>query len=443
MKNFIKYIGIYISMIVVFISCETDFENPNSASSDDVFTSREGLLSATIGLNQIYATSGVRFITEGPAITTREVAITSTFLNLIELEDGGNALPNFNSNTVGMWTTLLRVIGLAEDIAVNAPNVELDPGTTSGIIAYANLFRALSVGSLSQNFEQVIIATSPDNDASFVSRQQGFQEAIRLLEEANALLAANPVSAEFKSAVLQGDFSLTDVINATLARYHLFAGNYEAAISSASSVDLSVGSQFNYDTQNANPIWSRVFQNEVFNFRPQDDFGIPAELNPDPADERRDFYLVALDTTNFNGFAIEDLAGFFQSDSEPIPVYLPDEMRLIIAEAQLRRTSPDIPAAVAQINAVRTDTDDIFGVNANLPAYSGPETVEALLDEIYVNRRSELFLTGMSLEDSRRFGRPQPNPAPRTFTDERNRNFYPYPDTERNNNPNTPDDPSI
>ncbi|MEO0902181.1 MAG: hypothetical protein AAFY00_09225 [Bacteroidota bacterium] len=276
-----------------------------------------------------------------------------------------------------------------------------------------------------------------------MSRQQGFQEAIRLLEEANALLAANPVSAEFESAVLQGDFSLTDVINATLARYHLFAGNYEAAISSAGSVDLSVGSQFNYDTQNANPIWSRVFQNEVFNFRPQDNFGIPAELNPDPADERRDFYLVALDTTNFNGFAIEDLAGFFQSDSEPIPVYLPDEMRLIIAEAQLRRTSPDIPAAVAQINAVRTDTDDIFGVNANLPAYSGPETVEALLDEIYVNRRSELFLTGMSLEDSRRFGRPQPNPAPRTFTDERNRNFYPYPDTERNNNPNTPDDPSI
>jgi len=263
------------------------------------------------------------------------------------------------------------------------------------------------------------------------------------LEEANSLLGANPVSAEFESEILQGNISLTDVINATLARYQLFSGNYEAAISAANAVDLAVGSQFNYDTQNANPIWSRVFQNEVFNFRPQDNFGIPAALNPDPADERRDFYLVPLDTTNFNGFAIEDLAGFFQSDSEPIPVYLPDEIRLIIAEAQLRRASPDIPAAIAQINEVRTDTDDVFGVNANLAPYGGPMTVDALLDEIYVNRRAELFLTGMSLEDSRRFGRPEPNAASQTFTDERNRNFYPYPDTERNNNPNTPTDPSI
>jgi len=85
----------------------------------------------------------------------------------------------------------------------------------------------------------------------------------------------------------------------------------------------------------------------------------------------------------------------------------------------------------------------VFGVNANVAAYAGDTTVDALLDEVYKNRRAELFLTGCSLEDSRRFGRPQPSPTVQNFDEERNRNFYPYPNTERDNNTNTPADPSI
>ena len=118
-------------------------------------------------------------------------------------------------------------------------------------------------------------------------------------------------------------------------------------------------------------------------------------------------------------------------------------MNLIIAEANLRKTSADITAAVTAINDVRTDNDDVFGVNANITAYSGDTSVDALLDEVYLNRRLELFLTGTSLEDSRRFERPEPSTSAKVFTDERNRNFYPYPNTERDNNSNTPADPSI
>jgi len=47
-------------------------------------------------------------------------------------------------------------------------------------------------------------------------------------------------------------------------------------------------------------------------------------------------------------------------------------------------------------------------------------------------------MTGMRFEDSRRLGRPGPSSDP--F--QRNRNFYPYPDQERLNNPNTPPDPA-
>ncbi|WP_222984584.1 RagB/SusD family nutrient uptake outer membrane protein [Flagellimonas meishanensis] len=443
MKNYIRLFIICISLTLGLVSCETDFENPNAATEDQVFSSREGIFAAAVGLQQLYSTTGIRWIVETPAVTTREGGITTTFQNMIELEDGGTALPNFNSNVQGLWSTMLRVIKIAEDIEANANTIELEAGTQSGLIAHAKLFKAMAIGSLAQNYEQVIVETSNDNDASFVSRTEGFQTAITLLSEAATQIAATAPSSEFINGITLGNIDLPNTIAAMTARYNLFAGNYDAAISAANSVDQSVTSIFAYDSQNQNPIWARVIQNDAPNFKPRDNFGLPAEFVFDLADGRLAFYLVPLDETNQNGLPIEDISGFFNEITEPIPVYLPDEMNLIIAEANLRSGSPNLGAATAALNEVLTDTDDPFDVNAAVGAYAGPNTVDDLLDEIYKNRRAELFLTGMSLEDSRRFGRPQPSGAAMNYDEERNRNFYPYPDLERNSNPNTPDDPSI
>ncbi len=443
MKNYIKLFIVCISLTLGLVSCETDFENPNAATEDQVFSSREGIFAAAVGLQQLYSTTGVRWIVETPAITTREGGITTTFQNMIELEDGGATLPNFNSNVQGLWSTMLRVIKIAEDIEANANTIELEAGTQSGLIAHAKLFKAMAIGSLAQNYEQVIVETSPDNDAAFISRNAGFQTAITLLTEAAAEIAANAPSSEFINGITLGNIDLANTIAAMTARYNLFAGNYDAAIAAANSVDQSVTSIFAYDSQNQNPIWARVIQNDAPNFKPRDNFGLPAGFVFDPADGRLAFYLIPLDEDNQNGLPIEDISGFFNEITEPIPVYLPDEMNLIIAEAQLRGSSPNLGAATAALDEVLTDNDDPFGVNANVAAYSGPNTVDDLLDEIYKNRRAELFLQGMSLEDSRRFGRPQPSGAAMNYTEERNRNFYPYPDLERNSNPNTPDDPTI
>jgi len=78
------------------------------------------------------------------------------------------------------------------------------------------------------------------------------------------------------------------------------------------------------------------------------------------------------------------------------------------------------------------------GLGANLPAYSGPVTAPALLTEIYRQRAAELYLQGLRFEDARRLGRPGP---PSSLV-ERNRNYWPYPNQERQNNPNTPADPA-
>lgn len=440
-----KNLKILILLALVFtgVACETDFDNPNAPTDEQTYASREGILAATVGMQQLYSTTGLRWIVETPAITTREAAITTTFQNMIELEDGGSELPNFNSNVEGLWSTMMRVIKVAEDLETNVPGLELEAGTESGLLAYAKLFKAMAIGSLSQNYTHVVTQTNQDNNASFVTRMEGFTTAISLLNEAQALINANPVSSEFTSEITQGNIDLQNTIRAMLARYNLFAGNYEAAISAASSVDQSSTSFFIYDSQNLNPIWSRVYQNAAPNWKPRDNFGLPEGLQPEENDGRKDFYLIPLDELNQNGLPIEDLAGFFDVNIEPIPVYLPDEMDLIIAEANARKSSPDIDAAISALNKVLTDDLDPLEVDAGLGTYSGEETATAVLEAIYTNRRAELFLTGMSLEDSRRFNRPEPSGVTRNFDEERNRNFYPFPESERNSNPNTPADPAI
>ena len=107
---------------------------------------------------------------------------------------------------------------------------------------------------------------------------------------------------------------------------------------------------------------------------------------------------------------------------------------LIKAEAYARQNK--LPEALIELNKVITKkpADDPFGVGADLPPIAGPLTQAQLLTEIYRQRSIELFMSGLRLEDMRRLGRP---------TTERKRNFFPYPFQERDNNPNTPPNPTF
>lgn len=440
-KNITKYIFCLVMSFFV-IACDFDIPNPNAASEDQVLNTAEGLFALSIGIRTAYSAgsdlSALRDVILTPGVTTRELAITSTFQSLIDLEEGGPLLPNDNGNTTRLFTRLNRVKGMAENLIASAPTVPLIEGTRIGFIAYGHLFKAICLGNLAQNFEQVPINNSLNNDAVFSSRQEAFQEAILLLEQAISLISTTPVSNEFSNTVLAGDIDLTNTINAYLSRYNLFAGNYQAAIDAADQVDLTSTSVFRFDGENINPIFDQI-NNGPPSYTARQNFGTSLF---DPADGRLGFYMELYnppDSTNQNGLLIARLKGFF-SANDPIPLYLPGEVTLNKAEANARLNQ--LNDAIVEINKIRTKTDDPFGINADLPDYSGPVTTEAVLDEIYLNRRAELFLTGVSLEDSRRFSRPEP-PATPDLSSERNRNFYPYPLEERLNNPNTPSDPNI
>jgi len=267
-------------------------------------------------------------------------------------------------------------------------------------------------------------------------------ECIQLLESAKSDLAANPASEEFLAFIPNLD--LENLINAFLARYHLFAGNYSEAIAAANNVDLEVTSEWMYDgVSNKNPIWSFAV-NESPDTKPQDNFGLIGTNVPEVGDGRVAFYLASVDEseTEFGLHNVDNALGFFSTASTSIPVFLPGEMLLIQAEAYAMTN--DLPNAVIYLDMVREKTDDVYDVNAGLGKWTGDAANKtAIMDEIFKNRAIELFMSGMRLEDSRRIHPNLTIPTGGDYIIERNRNYYPYPYDERENNSNTPADPAI
>jgi len=422
-------------------ACSLDLPNPNAANVDQTLTTREGLFALSVGLREAYSTSALEPIILTTGATAREVKGVTTFFNVTEIEQGGVQLSPNNANTTALFARCYRVVRVADQLITDTPGVlAADAPARSAVLAHAYLFKAAALAGVALGFEQGPL-TATDGTPAFVPRAQLLAEAVRLLDLATQELAANPLPADFSAQVLGTKFNLPNTVQAYRARFNLMAGNYAAARTAANLVDLKVASVFSYSNQLPNPI----FQNSTLagsNFRPRQLFGLPPGL-VERRDGRLAFYLSGprvLDSNNGSVDSVRTLAGFFTSQTADIPAYLPDEMRLIRAETYLRQTAPDLTAALADIDAVRTQTTgDPFGVYANLPAYAGPVTVADLLTEVYKQRSAELFLSGQRLEDSRRFGRPGP---PASLA-ERTRNFYPYPQQERVNNPNTPADPSI
>jgi len=448
MKNSITYKFLVILLIssCLFTGCETEFENPNNPTEEVVLGTKEGLFALSIGIRQFYSTSTLRQVIEAPGITTRELGVTNTFLNINELAKGGAELPGESGGITNPWVSLLKVKGMAESLIEGANNVELSSGTQSGLIAYGNLFKAMCLGNMIQMYEQAPIDNAADGAAPFSDRATVLAKCISLLQEARDGLNASPMSDEFKSNVLWADLDLQKTINAFLSRYQLIAGNYTESIAAANAVinaSSSINSMWVYDANNQNPIWGRTVVSADLD--PQTNFGLKGSYIPEAGDGRTNFYLGASTGTanaDAGGQPLSEMIGFFATSTSPIPIYLPGEMILNKAEAYARQNQ--LTDAVTQLNLVRQKNNDPLGVNADLSAWSGNASNQAdILEEIYKNRSIEMFLTGMRFEDSRRF---HPNfavPTAANTTNERNRNFYPYPTIERENNPNTPTDPAI
>ncbi len=424
--------------VLLLAGCDVvDYTNPNAATEDQVLASTDGLLALAVGARKEYSVDGTSCLYNAAvadALTTRGLYVINTGNgNLAAIETGAGTLGGANSIITNLWTScnLTRRDG---QLLIDNASVVGDAATRQSLTGYGHFMRGISLGTLATFFQQAPTETITSADylggrrPTFRPRAEVLAEAIAALEQAATLYAGAGVpSAGFTGKV----GSAINVRNAALAlqaRYHLMLGNYAAAIAAAQAVDLASTSTWTYDALSPNPMYrSGLVTANVVGGLP--DFGVPAALAPEAGDGRVDFFLS-------NPVATVLVSGFYTDDAAPIPVYLPDEVRLILAEAYARQG--DLGQALQWLNEVRTDTDDVFGVNAGLDPLAAGASQQEILAEIYRNRLFELYLLGLRLDDSRRFERPGlESPTP-----ERTRNFYPFPQVERDNNDQTPADPS-
>ena len=427
---------VLLTLAAPLTSCDLSVPDPNSTTQDDAFNTRAGLIVAVTGLENQYKTQALSSYLLTTGITSRELAADNTFANLLDLDIGGAGLATNNGNVAGYFREMYQTISTATDIIEGATGVEnVSPELRARLIATAEFYKAAALGALAIGFTDVALNTSRTEPVSYVGRQAGFEEANRLLASAEGRLAGG------------AEADLLNRVRAYRARFELFAGNLDEALAAANRVDPARLSVFTYQEGADNPLYqgiSPIVGQPSFAVR--DNLGL---ADVEAGDGRIDYFTEPNPDTSPNGLPIETATGFIVGDpfapSGPvgprgsIPAFVPDEMALIRAEVFARRSQT--ADAVREINSVRQDAADPLGLVPNLGPYTGPTDLQSLLDEIYYNRSTELYLQGLRLEDARRLNQGSPetgNPFQRT------RNFYPFPEQERLANPTTtPADPAI
>lgn len=417
-------------------ACKKDYQDPSGPSLDQAYSSPQAITDAAVGLQANYAKdrTGLIYttITSGSLLSGETFVTNPGNADEGQLGTGGNTVLNNNVVVTGMWLYTNKILFDAEKVLKATNTVISDKGYASGVIAYTSIFKALALGIQANYWEQVPDTIgNPDatTRVGFIPGKQGYARAVRTIDNALNTIAANPISSAITPFLPKG-INVVNTLYALKARYALSAGDYAAALDAANKVDLtSAGiSTFNFNPQVANPIFTLVSSTSNIYQVVDSTMGLPVALAPTPTDARIPFYM----TRQATGLKFV-MSGFFKSNIQSIPVFLPGEITLIKAECYARNN--DLVNGLAELNKVVTKkpSDDPFGIGANLPPVV-VATIPDLLTQIYKHRRIEMFMSGQEIEDQRRFGRP---------TTERKRNYFPYPFVERNDNPNTPADPTF
>jgi hypothetical protein len=421
MRNGLRYGSLLIAGLALG-GCELDFTDPNNPTEPTVLGDPQNLMSVAVGLQAEMANAMGSFIYTTSLIASETGVGTATFANFVAA-DAGDQLEGGQFLSEEPWQIRYRVVKLADDLLGAAPGANLRAGTRSGILALAKLARAKSFGELIQLYPTIpIVVGIANRHPPFVDRAAVLTEALRLLNEARQDIITTPLSDEFLNTVLAPGFDLPNTIDAMIARYSLIAGDLTGALAAAGRVNLSVISEFRHSTNDPNSVRNLMYTSgNAWQMRPRQELRLQAEAG----DQRAAFWVTAANVAGANGRTLDELARYTTADA-PFPVYLPDEMRLIMAEVHARQNN--LGQARTLINAVRTQCGVSTEPAACLPALPDAQldTQAEVLAEILHQRRYELFLQGVRQEDLRRFG------AAMKYE------YVPYPGTECARNQNAP-----
>lgn len=389
---------IVLAVAVSATGCDLDLLNPNAVTEEEVLSDIDGIIALAVGMQDLYAGNVDNYV-QAPALVTDEWGTKSlSLLAWTSLMTGENFDRSYGT-VEAPWATSYQVIKAADNLIEAAPGVGLGPTFTSALTALGHLYRGMALGQLYLHFESAVLAVDTENPPA-VGRDQVLQQALAALESARTTWAqTDPADlGGFNTRVVNDEFDVGETIDAMLARYHLFAGNWQQALDAAQRVDPTVLSLWEYSPPDENPIFDLSFDAQyVAGLRSWADMA-------EAGDQRVGFWVdLAAEAPQSNtDTALVELLQY-SNTTDPFPVYLPDEMKLIQAEAHARLG--DLATARRLVNEVRTQCDSpVNEPVACLPELPAGEmdTEAELLAQIAYERRYELYMQGLRWEDMRR-----------------------------------------
>lgn len=399
----IRFGATALALTLGLTACELELANPNAPTEEEVLTDLDGVIALGVGVQDQYA-SEVDTYVRGSALVSDEWGLKTAGLPCDESLLTGEEIDETCGNMSSPYFITYRIIRSANNLIESAPQIErLGASTTAGLVALGKLYKAMALGSAILQYREIAIDADIEG-AVPVARDQVFDEILSLLESARSDLqgVSDADLATFRNRVVGNRFDIRNTINAMLARNYLFDGQYEEAIAAAERVDLSKLSAFTYPNPDINPI---------YNYSIAADYTTPLwsfVQEAEPGDQRPGFWAVTDPDSVFVGQPDSLLTHPVQysTRNDIFPVYLPDEMRLIQAEAYARLGGEvNLGAARELINEVRVPcTSGLEEPVACLPAltFLALPDADAILDQIAYERRYELYLQGLRWEDMRR-----------------------------------------
>ncbi len=424
-------------------ACNLDLRNPNQPNDTEVVTNTDGVIALGTGLQARFALSSFNFAYAAGLVTDEFAATSAALISISEAEQGN--VPPGTGIADNVFNSLYRTVRTADDLLAGSDKVasSLEPGTRSGLRALALTLKAEALGEAVQSYQRAPVFTDTVATPVYESRAVVLILVRSLLDSAVATLVAQPVSTIFTSRILTPGLNLPNYIQLLRARYARMAGDDAVALSASNLVGRSgpaAFSLFTYpSTLNVNP-FSVVTGGT-------NGIGVRRQFRNSMLPQDRRFAFFVDSTTSLTGrigAAISSFSTRFSTPSSTQPVFFPDEALLIKAEALANQGS--LAASQAVLDSVRTDCVGGRGLDdpkACLPALAAGQTQAQLLAEIYVQRRYELFGTGLRWEDVRRRSAIRgPVAAPLVPVDGQ-RCWLPYAIGDRNANAaNVPADPT-
>lgn len=425
---------------VALAGCGLDLQNPNSPTEGQVTTSPDGVIALATGLQGRFAQSYGNFAYMAGLVTDEFASTTAALISISDAEQGSVAPGTAIADNV--FNSIYRTVRTADDLLTGAEalSADIEPGTRSGLRALAFVLKAESLGEAIQSYQKAPVVTFGVTQPTYASRSEVLPVIRSLLDSAANQIATTPPSTFFNSNILTPGVNLSNMIQIFRARYARMAGDDATAVAASNLVARSGTGAISVLTFPAPAV--NFFANVTGGTNgvgPRRQF----RLSMQAGDQRFAYFVVPSTTATGRVLAQLDLWNRYAGSQSPMPVYYPDEALLIKAEALANQNN--FAASQAALDSVRTDCTGGRGIDdpkACLAPLSGQLTKGQLLAEIYVQRRYELFATGLRWEDARRRNAVRGLVAAPAVPVDAQRCWLPYALGDRNANPFVPADPA-